>query len=139
MLCKHKVFYCYAVRALPKITRTANSVYVAADVTDELHGQIQRSARCRQQSGPCFKRSDLFLCFVYPQSACVGSLGEKASPVLTEYVKYNRDLTRKLPARMLWIWELAQTCAAARKHHIWEYNLRRRDTSKVRVETQGES
>lgn len=65
-------------------------------------------------------------------------LGEKTSPVLTEYIKYNRNITGTLSARILWIWECQQTCPATTKHHSLEYNLQRRDTSRVRLETWGE-
>lgn len=82
------------------------------------------------------KHTLLFLCFVDPQSR--GLLGEKTSSMLMAYIKYNRDLTRKLSARMLRLWELPQTCPVAMKHHSLEYNLQRWDTSQVRLETLGE-
>lgn len=103
-------------------------------------GKMQCNAQCHQQSR-CwelifFKKSDLFLCFVYPQSR--GLLSEKISSMLIEYIKYNRDLTKKLLARMLWLWELQQTSPVAMKYQSLEYNLQRWDISKVKLETLGE-
>ena len=41
-----------------------------------------------------FLKSDLFLCFVHPQSTHVDTLGEMTSSMWAAYIKYNSDLTR---------------------------------------------